>query len=143
MVKGFRDGSDLLYLLVEKCLYRSKRKRNGGRDYICYQTILSKPTTKKPARIEDRQNCNATVRLYSDGTCRRINETHSAHKNHERIMRDMEKANNMKEKCHSLKKQFSEDSHKISARNIYQREVSRFVCLLICLSTRPSVRPLS
>lgn len=133
MVKGFRKGSDLLYLLAEKCLYRFKRRRNGGKDYICYQTILSKPTKKKPARNEDRCNCNATVRLYLDGTCKFVNEPHSAHENHERIMRDMEKANNMKEKCQSLKNQFSEDSHKIPVRNIFQREVSRFVCSYIFL----------
>lgn len=140
LVKGFREGSEMLYVPSEKCLYRFKRRRNGARDFICYQTLLSKPTKKKPARDEDRCECNASVRLYPNGTCKKRND-HIAHNNHEGIMRDMDKANEMKEKCKTLKHEFAEDSHKISSRNIFQRVIAKYVCLLsVCPSVRPSLR---
>lgn len=123
-VGGFRHGSELLYVPSEKCLYRFKRNRNGAKDFICYQTILAKPTKREPARNEDRCDCNGSVRLYSDGTCKRMNE-HNTHRSHESIMRDMKKSNNIKQKCAILKNDFPEESHKISPRNIFQREIAR------------------
>lgn len=101
LVKGFRDGSNLLYVPSEKCLYRLKNNRkNGDKQYECYQSILSKPIKGRPARKEDRSHCNARVRLHSDGkTCERMKNSHSAHSDHEQIMRDMQKFNAMKEKC--------------------------------------------
>lgn len=127
IIKGFRDGSNLLYVPTEKNLYRLKCKRNNGEsDYICYQDILSKTANKKPAKNEDRSSCNARVRLLADGKqCKRMNASHSSHHDHEHIMRDMEKVNNMKEKCEMLRDNYPEDASKISARNIYQREIKK------------------
>lgn len=67
-----------------------------AKDYVCYQTILSKPTKRTPARNEDRCDCKGTVRLYPDGTYKVIN-AHSTRANHESIMQDMETANRIKE----------------------------------------------
>lgn len=131
MVKGFRDGSNLLYIPSEKCLYRLKCNRNyGEKDYICYQTILASPRMgKKKERKEDRNQCNARVRLLpGDKKCNRMkNSFHSSHKNHEQIMRDMKKINNMKEKCETIKTDFTEEASTISTRNIYQREIKRYI----------------
>lgn len=125
MVKGFRETSELLYIPQEKCLYRFKRKRNGAKIFVCYQTILSKPMKRKPSRNEDRCDCNASIRLNSDETCTPQNATHTRHNNHEAIMRDMQKANNMKQDCKTLKNNFTEDAHNIPTRNIFQRNIAK------------------
>lgn len=125
MVKGFREGSELLYVFSEKCLYRFKRNRNGAKIFVCYQTILSKPTKRGPSRKEDRCECNATVRLNADGSCTFVHTPHTQHNDHEAIMRDMSKMNTIKQNCKVLKDKFAEDSHKIPLRNIYQREIAK------------------
>lgn len=131
LVKGFREGSELLYIPSEKMLYRFKRRRNKAKIFVCYQSILSKPTKKKPARNENRCDCNASIRVNPDGTCTAVHANHTAHNHHESILRDMEKSNSMKEKCRMLKNDFSEDAHKISARNIFQREIMKYVYIYV------------
>lgn len=126
-VKGFR-GSDLVHVLSHKCLFRFKRnKKNGARDFVCYQTILSKPTKRKPSRNEDRCYCSASIRIYSNGKCKTINGTHAAHNDHEALMRDMEKSDNIKKHCRLAKNQYAEDSHRLPGRHIFQREISKYV----------------
>lgn len=129
MIKGFRDGTKLLYVPQEKNLYRLKcNRKNGQSDYICYQDILSRTANNKSARNEDRSFCNARVRVFASGNqCKRMNACHSGHHNHEHIFRDMEKLNNMKEKCEMLKNNYPEDASKISTRHIYQREIKKYV----------------
>lgn len=130
-VKGFR-GSELLYMLSEKNLYRFKRNRDGAKDYICYQTVLSKPTKRQPARNEDRCECNGSIQLYPDGSVR-IMSQHVTHRNHEGIMKDMQKSNNMKEKCRLLRDDFTEDAHKMSSSHIFHREIRKYVsCFVSC-----------
>lgn len=135
MVKGFRDGTNLLYVPSEKNLYRLKcHRRNGESDYICYQNVLSKPKKNRHSRKEDRSRCCARVRsLAGEKLCKAMNASHSVHHHHEHIMRDMLKLNDMKEKCEISKKNFPEDATKISTRNIYQRVIKEFV-VLHCLN---------
>lgn len=134
-VKGFREGAELLYVASEKCLYRFKRRRNKAKDFVCYQTLLSKPTKRERRRNEDQCSCGGSVRLLPDGSLKIMNG-HTDHNHHESIMKDMEKANNMKEKCKTLKNDFPQDSHKISSRNIFQGEIVKYVYRL---SVRPSI----
>lgn len=135
IIKGFRDGTNLLYVPCEKNLYRLKcNRRNGESDYICYQDVLSKTPNIKSTRNEDRNICKARVRLFVNGKqCKRMNACHSGHHNHENIVRDMEKLNNMKAKCEILKSDFLEDASKISTRNIYQREIKKYI-RIVCPS---------
>lgn len=129
IINGFRDGAQLLYVPSEKNLYRLKcNRKNGEADYICYQDILSRTANNKSARNEDRSFCNARVRLFAGGKqCKRMNVCHSGHHNHEHIIHDMKKLNNMKERCEILKNNYPEDASKISTRNIYQREIMKYV----------------
>lgn len=125
LVKGFR-GSDLVYVLSEKCLYVYKRTRNGAKHFICYQTVLSKPTKKPPARKEDRCNCKGSIKLDPDGSLK-VMSKHVAHNNHESIMKDMKKAERIKERCRTLRDDYAEDAHRIPAKHIFHREIAKYV----------------
>lgn len=124
-IKGFREGSSLIYVPSEKLLYILKSKRRGKEVYICYQSILFVPKKRKQRRNKDQSSCSARIRLLQDGTCEKMNAEHTCHTDHEQIVRDMNKTNNMKAKCQTLKNNHPEDAHKISARNIFQREMKK------------------
>lgn len=130
IIKGFRDGVNLLYVPSEKFLYRFKANRNNGeKDWICYQTILAKSTKNKRARKADRRPCSARVRTFANEKkkCKKMNVSHSSHEHHIQIMGDMKKLNNIKEKCQILRKEFPEDASLISTRHIYTREIKKYV----------------
>lgn len=127
-IRGFREGSrKLLYIPSQKLLYIFKTKRRGRAIYICYQSILSASKKQNQKKNEDHTSCTSRVRLLPDGTCEKMNMNHTCHQNHEKIVRDMEKTNNMKRKCQTLKKDYPEVAHKISTRNIFQREMVEYV----------------
>lgn len=123
MIEGIREGSHLLHVPSENMLYVFKVERNGTKEYICYQTILSVP--KKRNKDENHVNCTARVRLLSNNTCQRMQVSHTNHNNHNAIIDDIEKRNNMKKKCQRLRDDHAEDAHKISTRHIFQREISK------------------
>lgn len=122
-VQGFREGSQLLYSESEKLLYRQKCKKDDGvRVFICYQSILAKQ--KKNKKGKHHCDCSARIQLLSNGVCKQFEHSkHEHHDDHEKIVRDMEKVNKMKENCKLLKNNHNEDAHKVSARNIFQREI--------------------
>lgn len=121
-VKGFRKGSNLVYMTNQKMLYVSKIERNGAREYICHQTVLSAP--KKKGGQGNHPSCTARIRILPDGTCEEMSQ-HECHGNHETILQDMDKFNNMKRKSQTLKEDHEEDAHRIPARHIYQREIAK------------------
>lgn len=121
-VEGTREGCLLVYVPEEKNLYVYKIARNGTKEYICYETILTKP--KKKNVQTPHQNCTARVKLISDNTCV-LNMPHKCHPSHESIMHDLKKRNNMKEKCKILKGNFPIVGHRISTREIFQSEYVR------------------
>lgn len=125
-VKGVREGSQLLLVLPENMLYVLKCTRNDAKEYICYQTILAAPK-KGDENNCNHIKCNARVKLKKDGVCERMKMQHTNHESHESIFRDLEKRNNMKSSCRLLKNRFSEDSHKISVRHIFQREIAKYM----------------
>ena len=63
-VEGTREGTLLVYVEEEKHLYVYKIERNGSKEYICYQTILTKPRKKSFASHEVK--CTARIKLISD-----------------------------------------------------------------------------
>lgn len=140
-MKGFR-GSDLVYVPSEKCLYVYKRTRDGAKYFICYQTVLSKPTKRPPARKEDRCDCKGSIKLNPDGSLN-VMSNHVTHNNHDSIMKDMQKAENIKKSCRTLRDEYAEDAHRIPAKHIFQREISKYISFLfICLSVRPFIQNL-
>lgn len=121
-VKGFREGSCLVYVTSQKMLYVSKIERNGAKEYICYQTILS--SAKKKGNSDIHPNCTARVRIQPGGACE-VLSGHTCHGNHESILQNMDKINNMKRKSQQLKEDHEEDAHRIPSRHIYQREIAK------------------
>lgn len=123
LVNGFREGSTLLYVPEEKKLYVLKVQRDpndeNSKEYICYQTILSAP--KKNNQNNNELECTTRVKLQSNGLCVR-NMPHTCHNNHEDILHDMEKSNDMKTKAKILNRNFPLQAHRISTREIFQSE---------------------
>lgn len=122
-------GNDLLYVPSEKILY--KKKRND--EYVCYQTVLCDNKKKDHAA---HPKCSSGIRRLTDNICERLNVhiDHTCHENHETIALDKEKLNNMISNCENLRLNFREDANRIPNRNIFQREVSRYIlCVLLRL----------
>lgn len=111
IIQGIREGSQLLHVLPEDMLYVLKCARNGDKEWICYQTILSAPKKNKNC---DEMTCTARIKQFQDGTFERMGKSHTDHDHHERIRRDMEKRNNMKTACKTIKHQHPEEAHRIS-----------------------------
>lgn len=124
-IKGIREGSLLLYRIAQKLLYTFKVQRNGIREYICYQTILSKPNKRNGDDSVCRNNCTARVRMLPNDKCEPMGVQHSKHNDHTNIVDDMTMRNNMKTKCQLLKKEFGEDAHRMPTRHIFQREIAK------------------
>lgn len=121
-VEGTREGCLLVYVPQEKNLYVYKIERNGIREFICYQTVLTK--LRKNGEQTSQINCTARVKLINDKVCV-LNMPHNCHPNHEIIKQDLNKRNNMKEKCKILKGNFPIVGHRISTRDIFQPEYVR------------------
>lgn len=120
-ISGYREGSILLHVLSENRLYVEKIERNGIKEYVCYQTILSTPKKKTSG---DQQKCTARVRIHPDGTLEKMNVPHTRHDNHDAVILKCEQINNMKQKCKTLRDDYPEDGHNVPAIHIYQREIS-------------------
>lgn len=120
-IQGVRDGSQLLHVLGENMLYVHKYTRKGGKIYTCYQSILAAQQKEGNEEVK----CSARVKILPNGECVKMAVSHSDHGDHGLICRDMDKRNNMKTACRTLKYQHPEDSHKISERHIYQREIAK------------------
>lgn len=121
-VEGTREGCLMVYVPEEKNLYVYKIERNGIKEYICYQTVLTKP--KKKEVQTSLQKCTARVKLINDKLCI-LNMPHNCHPSHENLMHDLKKRNNMKKKCKILKSNFPIVGHRISTREIFQPEYVR------------------
>lgn len=122
-VEGTREGCLLVYVPQEKNLYVFKIERNNVKEYICYQTILAKP--RKEGSQNEHEKCSARVKLINDKICV-LNMAHTCHQNHERILQDLQKRNNMKKNCKTLKQNFPIVGHRISTRDIFQTEYVRY-----------------
>lgn len=122
-IEGIR-GSRLLHVLSENMLYVFKIERNGMREYVCYQTILSTPKKKKTRNV-DHSKCSARVRIRRDGTLEKMNVQHTQHQDHSITARDMNKRENMKKQARRLREDHPEDAHKIPVRHIFQRQIAK------------------
>lgn len=123
IINGIREGSHLVHVPSENMLYVFKAERNGGREYICYQSILASP--KKRITNNNHISCTARIRLLTNNTCERMTVQHTSHNDHLALISDIRKRNNMKNTCNMVRDRLAEDSHKISARHIFQREISK------------------
>lgn len=121
VIQGIREGSKLLHVLPEDMLYVLKYTRNGIKEWVCYQTILSSPKKKT---MNDEIKCTARVKEFQDGTFQ-MGKPHTCHQNHRQIRSDMEKRNNMKANCSTVRLQYPEDAHRIPQRHIFQREIAK------------------
>lgn len=125
-VKGTREGSELLYTTADDMLFVFKCARSGAREYICYQTILSAPKKRDNVSLDiDTTECTARVKILKDGTCKRMGKYHTNHADHKSIKGDLKKRNNLKSLCQTVKDDFPEDSHKLSTRRMFQREIAK------------------
>lgn len=86
-ITGIRRDGQLLYVPSEKHLYVKWADRNGGVDYICYQTILVK--NKQQNSGKNIPICTSRMKVTSDGKCRRKKIFHTKHENHEAIYKDL------------------------------------------------------
>lgn len=68
--------------------------------------------------------CTARVKEFQDGTFQ-MGKPHTCHQNHRQIRSDMEKRNNMKANCSTVRLQYPEDAHRIPQRHIFQREIAK------------------
>lgn len=125
LVDGFREKSSLLYVPEEKNLYVLKVQRDANdensKEYICYQTILFAPKKKNQNNNNNKVEYTARVKMQSNGLCVR-NMPHTCHNNHEDILQDMRKSNEMKRKAKILNRNFPLQAHRISTREIFQSE---------------------
>lgn len=119
-LKGFREGSILLYVLADKRLYIKKTVRpNKQVEWICYQTILTKTDDTQP-------KCTARVIIHSDGKMTLNKICHSEHNDHSVICKDMEAINEMKNKCDYVRTELESIAHKISAEDIFLQVMKKY-----------------
>lgn len=113
-----------MYVPAEKMLYTFSVKRNGLREFMCYQTVLSDPRKKNGPNAP---KCTSSVRLMPDGKCQRMNEhiPHTEHADHQMIADDKKTMNSMTNQCRNLRLNHPEDAHKIPARHIFQHEIAK------------------
>lgn len=121
-MRGHRMDSELLYVISEKHLYVKKDIRNARRIFICYQTILS---ARKSIMAEHHPKCTARVSIDGNGICTKNPLPHTQHKNHEQIYFDLATSNAVKDGCIFIKEKFPEQSHKISEKAIFFRELAK------------------
>lgn len=114
---GFRDSSNLVYVIKEKNLFVGKEKRNNGKSYVCYQTILCK-------KDQTQVKCSARVKIDKNGDCQRNHVDHSSHPNHEMIYNDMNTAHSMKDVCKQLQGLLGSSARKISSREVFNRQLA-------------------
>lgn len=84
IIEGHQKGSLLLWAPEEKHLFVRKGTptKSGDIDWICYQTILRQ---QDPNETE----CTSRLKRTTNGICFRNFLTHTAHKNHEIIYKDL------------------------------------------------------
>lgn len=122
-VRGKRIDSWLLYVPQEKHLYVKHRVVEGkepGEDWICYQSILNK-------KDKDQVKCTSTVHLGQNNICKQknIRNPHTNHINHELIYKDIMSLNKIKTDCINAKVVSDGVAMKISASDIFTRELSK------------------
>jgi len=96
IIPGIREGSSWVHVILENRVYVLKTVRNGIKEYICYQSILSAPKRNK---IVTEPNCTARVKLHPDGRLEKGHALHTRHNNHDAVIRNAEARNQMKEDC--------------------------------------------
>lgn len=118
-LKGFRDGSCLLHVFQDNCLYVRKVVRaNNKEEWICYQSILVKKDV-------NQIKCTARVFIHDDGTMTRNKISHSKHCDHVVILQDMKSLNDMKNHCDFIREKFDTFAHKITAQDIFLQEMKK------------------
>lgn len=115
-------GKDLIYVPSEKILYKWSGR---GDEYDCYQKVLTDPKRKDHLQ---HMKCFSRVRRLPNGKCVRMNILipHTLHSDHEIIASDKRIMNGMVETCTNLNMLLAEDAHRVPARHIFQRQLSRY-----------------
>lgn len=121
IIEGHREGSKLIYIHREKCLYLKQNERGGKRTYICYQKVLS----KRQLDGEDHTKCTACVVIGRNDECFRNKTHHTSHKNHRGIYDSLCSIKNMKNKCLLIQNNFPLSGRKISAKEIFCEEIAK------------------
>lgn len=118
-------GGELLYVPVEQMLYTFNAERNGMKEFVCYQTVLSDRRKKNSANAV---KCTSRVKLMAHGKCQRMNENipHTNHANHQMLAEDKKNMNSMTERCQNLRSNHPEDAFKIPTRHIFQHEIKKY-----------------
>lgn len=121
LIQGFQSGA-LYYVPSEKHLYVRKSSRNGNVYLACYNTIISKNEKN------NNESCSARCHVKLN-TCVRTGTPHTKHVDHEIIYNDLVSLNAMKNTCRLLAENFPISAKKISIKEIYLMEMSRWVKL--------------
>lgn len=119
---GIRRDGELLYVPTEKHLYVKKAERNGGVDYICYQTILLKNKENSKKKLP---TCTSRVKVTTDGKCKGKLIPHTNHDNHEAIYKDLKTRNAFLDKVVTVNDVLEGLSVKVSNRDIFTLELAK------------------
>lgn len=118
-LKGFRNGSCVLHVFDDDCLYVKKVVRTNMQvEWICYQSVLIKTAKNQP-------KCTARVIIHADGTLTRNKICHSQHSDHSVIRQDMKSLNEMKNHCDHIRTKLDGVAHKISSQDIFLQEMKK------------------
>lgn len=122
VVKGFQGG-DLYYLPSDKHLYVRKSDRLGHVYLVCNDTIVSK---QKKFANNEFELCSARCCVDENANmCRKTQDIHTKHGDHEIIYKDMVSRNAMKDRCRFIAENFPMSANKIPIKEIFLMEMSK------------------
>lgn len=116
-LNGYRRSSELVYSRCEKMLFRRTRMRSNEKEYVCYQNVLSEKKSKQHPK------CNARLKMRY-GRYTRNGTDHSNHMDHKNIYQELKLLNRIKKSCEESGANLA--SHKVSTKEIFNRELARY-----------------
>lgn len=118
-IAGFRQNSRLLYLPSENMLYVQTKLRDGKKEFVCYQAVLSQNKT------DSQPKCWARAIVDSTNVCIRNATQHTDHDNHNIIYKELKLLKRIKKTCHKSGENLA--PHKVSTKEIFYRELARYI----------------
>lgn len=109
-VGGKKSGSQLIYLISEKQLYKKKSSYKDKLYYTCYNV-----------------NCNARVAIFANGDCMKCkkNSEHPNHSNQEDLYMELISLNNIKKRWRSPTLLLKDSNSLAEVRKVFRSECER------------------
>lgn len=120
IIKGHKQNSLLLWAPGEKHLFVKKGTptKKGFVDWICYQTILCESDINEP-------NCTARVKRNANNKCFRKSISHTQHKDHFSIYKDLQSRNEIIDDCVAFSDLCDGLAMKIPVDDFFTRSLSK------------------